>query len=53
LDWQGDVYGDTIAAAFVKRLRDELRFASAEALTEQITRDVEATRAALRERPRS
>jgi riboflavin kinase/FMN adenylyltransferase len=51
LDWKGDVYGDTIAAAFVKRLRDELRFASAEELTEQIARDVEATRAALRDRP--
>jgi riboflavin kinase/FMN adenylyltransferase len=53
LDWKGDVYGDTIEAAFVKRLRDELRFASAEELSEQIARDVEATRAALRDRPRS
>jgi len=53
LDWEGDVYGDTIEAAFVKRLRDELRFASAEELTEQIARDVEATRAALRDRPHS
>ena len=53
LDWEGNVYGDTIEAAFVKRLRDELRFASAEELTEQIARDVEATRAALRDRPRS
>ena len=53
LDWEGDVYGDTIEAAFVKRLRDELRFASAEELTEQIAHDVEATRAALRARPRS
>ncbi|HUG06878.1 MAG TPA: riboflavin kinase, partial [Candidatus Limnocylindria bacterium] len=53
LDWEGDVYGDTTVAAFVKRLRDELRFASAEELTEQIARDVEATRAALRDRPRS
>lgn len=53
LDWEGDVYGDTIEAAFLKRLRDELRFASAEELTEQIARDVEATRAVLQERPRS
>jgi riboflavin kinase/FMN adenylyltransferase len=48
LDWKGDVYGDRIEAAFVKRLRDELRFASAAELSEQIARDVEATRAALR-----
>ena len=53
LDWKGDVYGDTIEAAFVKRLRDELRFASAEELTRQIARDVDATRDALRDRPRS
>jgi riboflavin kinase/FMN adenylyltransferase len=53
LDWEGDVYGDTIEAAFVKRLRDELRFASAAELSAQIARDVEATRAAWRERPRS
>lgn len=53
LDWEGDAYGETIEAAFIKRLRDELRFASAEELTEQIARDVEATRAALRERTRS
>ncbi len=53
LDWRRDVYGDDIEAAFVKRLRDELRFASAAELTEQIARDVEATRAALDERPHS
>ena len=53
LDWEGDVYGDRIEAAFVKRLRDELRFASPEELSAQIARDVEATRAALRARPRS
>jgi riboflavin kinase/FMN adenylyltransferase len=53
LDWEGNVYGDKIEAAFVKRLRDELRFASAAELSDQIARDVENTRAALRERPRS
>jgi riboflavin kinase/FMN adenylyltransferase len=53
LDWEGDVYGDRIEAAFVRRLRDELRFASAAELSAQIARDVEATRAAWRERPHS
>jgi riboflavin kinase/FMN adenylyltransferase len=47
LDWSGDAYGDSVEAAFVKRLRDELRFASAAELSEQIAHDVEATRAAL------
>ncbi|HKY50643.1 MAG TPA: bifunctional riboflavin kinase/FAD synthetase [Candidatus Limnocylindria bacterium] len=51
LDWKGDVYGDRLEAAFIKRLRDELRFASATELSEQIARDVEQTRAALRSRP--
>jgi len=50
LDWSGDVYGDSVEAAFVTRLRDELRFASADELSAQIARDVEATRAALRDR---
>lgn len=53
LDWEGDLYGDRIEAAFIKRIRDELRFASAADLSAQIARDVEATRAALRERPRA
>jgi len=53
LDWQGDVYGTRIEAAFVKRLRDELRFATAAELSAQIARDVEATRAALDERTHS
>ncbi len=48
LDWSGDAYGDSVEAAFVTRLRDELRFASAAELSAQIARDVEATRAALR-----
>lgn len=48
LDWEGDVYGERVGAAFVKRLRDELRFASAQELADQIARDVDETREALR-----
>ena len=47
LDWEGDVYGAEIEAAFAKRLRDELRFANATDLSAQIARDVEETRRAL------
>jgi riboflavin kinase/FMN adenylyltransferase len=50
LDWQGDVYGDSVRVEFVKRLRDELRFASAAELATQIAKDVEQTRKALSER---
>ena len=53
LDFSGDLYGDRIRIEFVRRLRDELRFASAAELSSQIAKDVEATRAALNERPLS
>ena len=44
LDFTGDLYGQTLRVEFWKRLRDELRFESADALIEQIGRDVEETR---------
>lgn len=47
LDFSGDVYGDDATTAFVRRLRDELRFETPDALVEQIGRDVEQARAAL------
>ena len=48
LDFSGDLYGETVEAAFVARLRDELAFASPADLSAQIARDVEETRRALR-----
>jgi riboflavin kinase/FMN adenylyltransferase len=48
LDLTADLYGDDVEVSFVERLRDELRFESAEALVAQIAKDVEATRQALR-----
>jgi riboflavin kinase / FMN adenylyltransferase len=47
LDFKGDVYGEEVDAFFVKRLRDEIAFASAAELAAQIARDVEDTRRAL------
>jgi riboflavin kinase/FMN adenylyltransferase len=38
------LYGTTVEVAFAARLRDELRFPSAEALTAQIARDITAAR---------
>lgn len=47
LDWSGEAYGETVTTAFVRRLRDELRFASPEELVRQIERDVAEARSAL------
>ena len=48
LDFDRDVYGQESTIAFVERLRDEIRFDSAEELAKQIAKDVEQTRLALR-----
>lgn len=48
LDLTADLYGEAVEMTFVERLRDELRFETAEALVAQIAEDVEATRRALR-----
>jgi riboflavin kinase/FMN adenylyltransferase len=39
-----DLYGQRLRVGFVKRLRDELRFASREALVAQIEHDIDETR---------
>ncbi len=45
LDFEGDLYGHTLRLDFLARLRGERRFDSAEALVEQMHRDVEDARA--------
>ncbi len=45
LDFEEDIYGHALTLDFLARLRGERRFESAEALVEQMHRDVEATRA--------
>jgi riboflavin kinase/FMN adenylyltransferase len=48
LDFEGDLYGERLVVELWERLRDEAAFGSEEELVEQIGRDVEATRAAVR-----
>ena len=48
LDFEGDLYGRRLVVELWERLRDEQVFESEEALVEQISRDVEATRKAVR-----
>ena len=44
LDFQGDLYGQTVTVQFLHRLRDIVRFSSPEALEEQLNKDLEACR---------
>jgi riboflavin kinase / FMN adenylyltransferase len=48
LDFEGDLYGRRLVVELWQRLRDEQVFESEQALVEQISRDVEATRGAVR-----
>jgi riboflavin kinase/FMN adenylyltransferase len=47
LDFSGDLYGERLALDFVTRLREQRHYDGVEPLVEQISRDVEDTRAAL------
>jgi riboflavin kinase/FMN adenylyltransferase len=46
-DFAANVYGERVRLFFLERLRDERKFPSLEALTQQIARDIEAARAYL------
>lgn len=50
-DFDGDLYGRQVEVHFHRKLRDERRFDSLEALREQIVRDAEAARAYFSRRP--
>jgi riboflavin kinase/FMN adenylyltransferase len=52
LDFNGDLYGQTIQIELVDRLRDEIKFPNMEALKVQIDRDVEQARQILAHRER-
>jgi riboflavin kinase/FMN adenylyltransferase len=43
-DFQGDLYGKRLRIGFVKRVRDEQKFATLDALVAQIARDAEQSR---------
>jgi riboflavin kinase/FMN adenylyltransferase len=45
LDFQGELYGKEIELTFVEKLREERKFASLEALREQIDRDIQQAQA--------
>jgi riboflavin kinase/FMN adenylyltransferase len=47
LDFDGDLYQQHLELRFVARLRDQVKFPSAEALSAQIARDVDETREVL------
>ena len=47
LDFDGDLYGETVRLHFVKKLRDELKFDSVDELLVRMGEDVKETRAIL------
>ena len=47
LDFDGDLYGQTVRVEFLRHIRDEVRFDSLDALRAQIMRDAETTRETL------
>ncbi len=49
LDFDGDLVGKIIRVLFVKRIRDELKFPSIEALASQLQKDIETTREVIKE----
>ena len=48
LDFEGDLYGRRLVVELWERLRDEQVFGSEQELIEQIARDVDSTRKAVR-----
>ena len=46
-DFSREIYGDTLEVAFVEKIRDEEKFGSIDALTEQLRRDEQNCRAML------
>ena len=44
LDFDGDLYGETLRIGFLERLRDELNFDSVDELVQQMEKDVDETR---------
>lgn len=51
LDFSGNLYGQELEVVFVHRLRDECRFASLQALQQQIAQDIAAARRLFAARP--
>jgi riboflavin kinase/FMN adenylyltransferase len=47
LDFDGDLYGETLDVSFIERIRDEQRFDDVDALVGQIRRDVDRARSLL------
>jgi len=51
LDYDGDLYGQTVRVEFYQHLRDEVRFDSLDALKAQIQKDAQSTRAFFAQHP--
>ena len=52
MNYKGDLYGKQITVQFVRKVRDERRFSSADALIMQMERDVQEVDAILAKDPK-
>ena len=50
-DFEKKIYGQEIEVVFIRRIRNEIKFDSANQLVEQIQRDIEATKTILADLP--
>ncbi len=48
IDFEGNLYGKRIGINFLKKIRDEIKFSSAEELTGQLEKDLETTQSYFR-----
>jgi riboflavin kinase/FMN adenylyltransferase len=51
LDFEGDLYGETLSVQFLQRLRDEQKFESADALAAQLSEDERRCRTIVEPKP--
>ena len=50
-DFEGEIYGQEVEVVFIRRIRSEVKFKSADQLVEQIKKDIKAAQVILADLP--